>query len=58
MGVIVENVSSKIRCDWMKWREMTGVFFDKTSTIKGKWEVLLDCCVARNDVWIRVLGIK
>lgn len=31
---IVENVTSRIKSDWITWREVTGVLFDKNVPLK------------------------
>lgn len=31
---IIENVTSRIKCGWMKLREATGVLYDKKGTVK------------------------
>lgn len=35
-GRIVEDVTNKIRCDWVMWKEATAIFYDKKVLLKVK----------------------
>lgn len=35
---VAENVASRIKCSWLKWREATGAFCRKKDALKVKWK--------------------
>jgi hypothetical protein len=39
-GDIDEDVSHRIKAEWIKWRQASGVLRDKRGTIEGKRKVL------------------
>ena len=41
-GDIDEDVSHKIKAGWMKWRQASGVLYDKKGTTEAKRQVLWD----------------
>ena len=49
-GGIDEDVNNRIKAVWMKWRQASGVLYDKSAT-KAKRHVLYDGDSTRNVVW-------
>ena len=41
-GDIDEDVSHRIKAGWMKWRQASGVLYDKKGTTEAKRQVLWD----------------
>jgi hypothetical protein len=54
-GDIDEDVSHRIKTDWLKWCQACGILCDTRVPLKPKRQILYDCDPTSHVVWSRIL---